>query len=95
MYDRYQTQAQEAKPPGYVRVTHGTLRPDDLVWSIMESKYRRADDPEWLFPATDLEFICYAIRYVGKYPDVAKQIEKPEIPTPAPSTSQRDLFTLE
>lgn len=43
----YYGPTKEDYPRGYYRVTEGEIRADDLVWSVMEKKWRRNDDPEW------------------------------------------------
>lgn len=59
---KYELQALSERPDGYYRITCGELAPDDLVWSVMEKIWRRADDPTWMHPATDAENVTCAMR---------------------------------
>lgn len=74
MFDRYHVQAQENKPAGYARVVFGKIRPDDLVWCVTQKYYMRADDPSWLFPPVDLEFVCYVIRRVDRIATIKRKM---------------------
>jgi hypothetical protein len=60
--DKYELQYITEIPEGYYRVREGKLQPDDLVLSVMEKIFLRADDPTWLFPAIDAENVTCAIR---------------------------------
>lgn len=60
--DKYQLEAFGAIPDGYVRITEGELRRDDLLWSVFEKKFRRQDDPEWQHREAKADFVICAVR---------------------------------
>lgn len=85
-----------SKPAGYYHVRDGGILPDDLLWSPMEKIYRRADDPEWMFPAPDdADLACCVIRK-ARYEKPPNQTERRyRLPSPrfeAPKGKQPDLF---
>lgn len=93
MFEKFLIPAYAAKPDGYYQVHSGPIRPDDLLWSPMEKIYRRADDPEWLFPAPeDAELACCVIRK-ARYEKAPEQTSRAYTIKRVPLTpAQGDLF---
>lgn len=88
-------EASQARPDGYYRVKWGKVRPDDLVWSIFERKFLRAD-AEWPFPPTNYtaDDLTYVIRTGTANPEIWLDVETPEQEAPARRSYriQRELF---
>jgi hypothetical protein len=95
--DKYELQYITEIPEGYYRVREGKLQPDDLVLSVMERTFRRADDPTWLFPAIDAENVTCAVRKARHVAAAGQssrsyQISRTEEKPPDPAPAQTTLF---
>ncbi len=97
MFDKFQIEAATARPDGYYRVKWGTIRSDDLVWSLFEKKFYRADFNGWPFPPMNdkADDLTYVIRKSTAEPEIWLDNERtPEQPAPARRTYkiQNSLF---